>query len=204
MKQDNQEKEKSINEAIKLLKARGYDVRKGVQETDESVLKSFNEFWDKYGKKVDKDRAFKRWKRMTQGERKKAIAFIPIYHAKETNIQFRKYPLTYLNARLWEDGNDFISSPPSPPQAVAPRPQQVVATESSISQQIEVLKKVSTVSRDDMRREMEIGRFKDMITGYEHNPNSLCAKPLIEAYKCGILKNLGIEWQPKDITNRIP
>lgn len=204
MKQDNQEKEKSINEAIKLLKARGYDVRKGVQETDESVLKSFNEFWDKYGKKVDKNRAFKRWKRMTQEERKKAIAFIPTYHAKETNIQFRKYPLTYLNARLWEDGNDFISSPPSPPQTVAPQPQQVVAAESSISQQIAELKRLASAPQVDMKKEMEVGRFKDMISIYERNPNSLCAKPLIEAYKNGTLKELGIEWQPKDTTSRIP
>lgn len=204
MKQNNQEKEKSINEAIKLLKTRGYDVRKGVQETDESVLKSFNEFWDKYGKKVDKDRAFKRWKRMTQGERKKAIAFIPIYHAKETNIQFRKYPLTYLNARLWEDGNDFISSLPSPQPTVAPQPQQLVAADSSISQQIEELKRLASAPQVDMKKEMEVGRFKDMISIYERNPNSLCAKPLIEAYKNGTLKELGIEWQPKDTTSRIP
>lgn len=204
MKQDKEEKEKSINEAIKLLKARGYDVRKGVRETDESVLKSFGEFWDKYGKKVDKDRAFKRWKRMTQDERKKAIAFIPIYHAKETNIQFRKYPLTYLNARLWEDGNDFISSPSSPQPTVVPQPLQLVAADSSISKQIEELKKLASAPQVDMKKEMEVGRFRDMISIYERNPNSLCAKPLIEAYNNGTLKELGIEWQPKDTTSRIP
>lgn len=200
-----QEKEQSIREAIKLLKARGYNVQKGAQDADGTVLKSFNEFWDKYGKKVDKEKAFKRWKRMTHEERKKATDFIPIYFAKEKNIQYRKYPLTYLNARLWEDGNDYITSPSPTVVPSSPPQPQLVANENSISHQIEELKKrQASSSQFDMKREMEIGRFRDMIGIYERNPQSLCAKPLLEAYKNGVLKELGIEWQPKDTTKRIP
>lgn len=195
------DKMQAIKDAIKLLKANGYDIIKPIHTTDEKVLESFNEFWDKYGKKVDKDRTFKRWKRMAQDERKKAIDFIPTYLAKETDIQFRKYPLTYLNARLWEDGNDFITSPPQEKPTVAPQQKEIVAAETSISKQIEELKNTSPSAQMDMKTILERGRFESMVEIYERNPKSLCAKPLIEAYNNGTLKELGITWQPHNTTS---
>jgi hypothetical protein len=64
---------------------------------------SFEEFYDAYGKKVDKVDAKKRWARLTDQERELAMDDIPKYRATITNPQFQKSPATYLNKQSWTD-----------------------------------------------------------------------------------------------------
>lgn len=181
---------KAINAAVKLLMDNGYIVTPPDSDLDEKIQKSFDEFWNLYGKKVDKERAFKHWKRMRQDDRAKAITFIPTYLATIKDKQYQKYPLTYLNARLWEEGNDFLTQTQEPTQ---PKQQEI---SSSISKQIEELRQMNPSERINLKKEMETSRYRDMIDIYERNNNSLCAKPLLDAYKNGTLRKLGITWRP--------
>lgn len=187
----------AIMRAIKLLQDIGYEVIPPEPNKESIIKDTFNDFWEKYGKKVDKERTFKHWKRMNKSERDKAVAFIPTYLASVKDKQYQKYPLTYLNARLWEDGNDYIASAQETQKA------QIQEQASTISMQIEQLKQKKLSEQIDLKREMEASRFRDMISIYEKNNRSLCAKPLIEAYKDGTLKELGITWHPKDTTSKI-
>lgn len=182
---------KSINAAVKLLRENGYIVTPPDQGLDEKIQKSFDEFWNLYDKKVDKERTFKHWRRMNKKERDKAISFIPTYLATIKDKQFQKYPLTYLNARLWEEGNDYLTLMQEP----EPSKQQDVQS-STISKQIEELRRQKPSEQINLKKEMEKSRYLDMINIYERNANTLCAKPLIEAYKNGTLSKLGITWRP--------
>lgn len=48
----------------------------------------------------------------------------------------------------------------------------------------------------EMQDFMERGRYQDMISIVEHNPQSSCLQPLLRAYEDGTLKRLGIDWKP--------
>lgn len=182
---------KAIRVAVKLLRDNGYIVTPPDQDLDEKTQKSFDEFWCLYDKKVDKERAYKHWKRMRQKDREEAISFIPTYLATIKDKQFQKYPLTYLNARLWEEGNDFLTQKQEP----SPQKQQDIPS-STISKQIEELRQMNQSEQINLKKELEASRYRDMIAIYERNNNTLCAKPLLEAYKNGVLHKLGITWNP--------
>lgn len=186
----NKQDKKAISTAVKLLRDNGYIVTPPDPDLGEKIQKSFDEFWNLYDKKVDKERAFKHWKRMRQKDRDKAIAFIPTYLATIKDKQYQKYPQTYLNARLWEEGNDFIT------QKQEPAPKQQDIPSSTISKQIEELRQMNPSEQINLKEEMEKSRYRDMIDIYERNNNSLCAKPLLDAYKNGTLSKLGITWRP--------
>lgn len=186
----NKQDKKAISTAVKLLRDNGYIVTPPDPDLGEKIQKSFDEFWNLYDKKVDKERAFKHWKRMRQKDRDKAIAFIPTYLATIKDKQYQKYPQTYLNARLWEEGNDFIT------QKQEPAPKQQDIPSSTISKQIEELRQMNPSEQINLKEEMETSRYRDMIDIYERNNNSLCAKPLLDAYKNGTLSKLGITWRP--------
>lgn len=180
---------KAISTAVKLLRDNGYIVTPPESDLDEKIQKSFDEFWNLYGKKVDKERAFKHWKRMKQKDRDKAISFIPTYFVTIKDKQYQKYPLTYLNARLWEEGNDFLIQRQEPTQPKQQEP-------STISKQIEELRQMNPSKQINLKKEFETSRYRDMIDIYERNNNSLCAKPLLDAYENGTLSKLGITWRP--------
>lgn len=182
---------KAISAAVRLLRDNGYIVTPPDSDLGKEIQKSFDEFWNLYDKKVDKERAFKHWKRMNKKDRDKAIAFIPAYLATIKDKQYQKYPLTYLNARLWEEGNDYLTQKQEP----KPSKQQDVPS-STISKQIDELRRLNPSKQIDLKKEMEASRYRDMINIYERNNNSLCAKPLLYAYKNGTLSKLGITWRP--------
>ena len=71
---------------------------------------AFEEFWEAYGKKVDTKKCRARWKALTPAQRTAALAAVPAFVAGWPDIQFRKYPLTWLNGECWHDD-------PPPPRA---------------------------------------------------------------------------------------
>lgn len=69
---------------------------------------SFDDFWDTYGKKMDRPKCEKKWKKIKQAAREKIMEHLELYVRSTPDIQFRKNPLTYLNSESWE--NEIIIS----------------------------------------------------------------------------------------------
>lgn len=64
---------------------------------------SFNRFWDLYGKKVDMEKCFKKWGKLTEAEKEIIFSSLPTYVSNTPEKKFRKNPLTYLNGKCWND-----------------------------------------------------------------------------------------------------
>ena len=65
---------------------------------------SFDTFWELYDKKKgDKDKLVKKWGSLTDDDREKIIAHIPVYKIEQPDKQYRKNPETYLNNKSWND-----------------------------------------------------------------------------------------------------
>lgn len=69
----------------------------------DKMNKEFEEFWTLYDKKVGRDPCFKKWLRMTDEERAKAIDHAPRYAASTPDKQYRANPQTYLNQKRFLD-----------------------------------------------------------------------------------------------------
>lgn len=66
---------------------------------------TFDNFYNQYGNKVGKKRASKRWEKMSDADRVKALLFIPKYLNQlkaQSGVQMM-YPESYLNAERWND-----------------------------------------------------------------------------------------------------
>lgn len=80
--------------------------RNEVETEDESetvvcVWPSFDDFWDKYDKKVDRPKAEKKWNTIKQVEREKIMLSLDAYILSTPDKQYRKNPVTYLNNQSW-------------------------------------------------------------------------------------------------------
>lgn len=65
---------------------------------------SFSEWWDLYDKKIgDKSKLEKKWIKLSDDERKKAIDHTTIYKVSQPDKQYRKNPETYLNNKSFND-----------------------------------------------------------------------------------------------------
>lgn len=88
-------------------------------ETDNVIpLKTgptFDEFWDKYDKKVDKMKSERKWARLSTAIQNKIMLHLDVYIPLTPDPQFRKSPLTYLTSHSWED------EVPKPKTAEPPR-----------------------------------------------------------------------------------
>lgn len=79
----------------------------------------FTEFWDAYGLKRDRMSADRVWRRMSQKDRRAALAGISAYRETcRTSGIAMAYPAKYLSHRRWEDVADAaVQEPASPPKA---------------------------------------------------------------------------------------
>lgn len=69
---------------------------------------TFEDFWNKYAKKIDRPKCESRFKKISQADREKIMRHLIAYIPATTDLQFRKDPATYLNNRSWE--NDVIQA----------------------------------------------------------------------------------------------
>jgi hypothetical protein len=72
----------------------------------ETLLKhsyDFEKFWDAYGKKVDRVKCEKAWNKLTKDEIEKIIKSVDQYVQANSDLQYRKNPLTYLNGKCFND-----------------------------------------------------------------------------------------------------
>lgn len=63
----------------------------------------FLKFWDMYEKKKDRLKCEKKFSKLTKAQKEKIFQTLPAYVASTPDPQYRKNPLTYLNAQSWED-----------------------------------------------------------------------------------------------------
>lgn len=66
-------------------------------------LYPFDVFWDSYQKKIDKDKCFKKWSKLSQDEKNKAMVSVGDYVRSTPDQIYRKNPLTWLNGKCWND-----------------------------------------------------------------------------------------------------
>lgn len=87
-------------------------------EAEEVEPYPFEEFWNTFNFKRNKQTAEKAWKKLNNKDRAAAMAAIPNYHAylehkRATGFnQNNLYPATYLNGRRWEDDYSITDTTP--------------------------------------------------------------------------------------------
>lgn len=71
---------------------------------EKSTVLTFDEFWDLYDKKVGKKaKLIKKYAALSEADREKIKAHIPLYKEAQPDKQFRKDPQTYINNESWND-----------------------------------------------------------------------------------------------------
>lgn len=76
------------------------------EETLETIIDYefyFNLFWNAYGKKTDRNKCFKQWKKINFELYDLIIDKAQEYSFATPDIKYRKNPLTWLNGKCWED-----------------------------------------------------------------------------------------------------
>ena len=76
-----------------------------------TVWPSFEDFWQKYNKKIDRPKCEKKWKKIKQRAREEIMQHSDEYIPSTPDEKFRKNPQTYLNNESWKDQ---IIKPPDP------------------------------------------------------------------------------------------
>lgn len=64
---------------------------------------SFDQFWEMYGKKTDRKKCEIKYKKLSLDQIEKIKVSLPHYIKSQTNIQYRKNPLSWLNGECWND-----------------------------------------------------------------------------------------------------
>ena len=64
---------------------------------------AFDEWWDKYDKKINKDKAISKWNILTIEEKQLALKIVESYVDSTPDKTFRKDPTTYLNNKSFND-----------------------------------------------------------------------------------------------------
>ena len=79
----------------------------------------FEEFWDKYPRKVAKKAAQKAWDKLKNDEKIAASVNIDkhcaYWKAKDTDREYIPHPATWLNQGRWDDEIEIIESKPKRP-----------------------------------------------------------------------------------------
>ena len=63
----------------------------------------FDEFWNTYDKKNDREACEKKFAKLTEKEKELIWGHVPKYVASTPEKQYRKNPATYLNNKCWND-----------------------------------------------------------------------------------------------------
>lgn len=75
-----------------------------VNKTKLNIIDSeFDEWWDKYDKKVSKDKAIAKWNILTNEEKQLALKIVDDYVYSTPDKKYRKDPTTYLNNKSFND-----------------------------------------------------------------------------------------------------
>jgi hypothetical protein len=81
------------------------------EEQEEYKSDEFEIFWNLYGKKVDRVKCEKAWKKLKKQEIEKILESVDKYVQANPDLQYRKNPLTYLNGKCFNDEIQNLKSP---------------------------------------------------------------------------------------------
>lgn len=73
------------------------------------IWPTFDDFWEAYDKKVDREKSEKKWGKLRQYEKEEIMRYLPAYVRANPDKQFRRNPTTFLNNRTWE--NEITAKP---------------------------------------------------------------------------------------------
>ena len=73
------------------------------ESEDIEMSPTFEEFWDAYDKKRDRQVSERLWAALKQADKEAIMAYIPLYKEAQPTKQYRKDPTTFLRHRSWED-----------------------------------------------------------------------------------------------------
>lgn len=79
---------------------------------NKDIISDFENFWNEYGKKIDRVKCEKVWFKLSAEEREKIRETTGQYILANPDIQYRKNPLTYLNGKCFND--EIIITIPKP------------------------------------------------------------------------------------------
>lgn len=96
------------------------DKEKEMIESEKIAYPSFEDFWNLYDKKVDREACERKWLKIPQRDREIMMNHIPGYKREQPDKQYRKNPETYLNNRSWQ--NEIIKTEPHgrPKETIGP------------------------------------------------------------------------------------
>lgn len=76
---------------------------KGEETVKVEVWPTFEDFWEAYGKKVDRSKCEVKWNRLKHADKLKIMEHLPDYVEATPELEYRRNPATYLNNRSWEN-----------------------------------------------------------------------------------------------------
>jgi hypothetical protein len=97
-----------VEEEIVEEKEKKEDVKEKSQNEEVNLWPSFDDFWNLYDKKVDRQSCEIKWMRLKQKDKEAIMGHLPHYIFSTPDKQFRKDPETYLNRKSWE--NEIIQN----------------------------------------------------------------------------------------------
>jgi predicted phage replisome organizer len=74
-----------------------------IKNIDNNNISEFENFWNVYNKKIDKDKCIKAFYKLNKEEIENIIEKAKLYAQSTPDIKFRKNPLTWLNGKCWND-----------------------------------------------------------------------------------------------------
>lgn len=96
-------KQKVANVADSVSKNKSDSDSKSDNNSESKVISRFAEFWDLYGKKVDRPKCEKKFSKLTSTEIVLLFTNLPLYIKSKPEKQYRKDPIRWLNGKCWND-----------------------------------------------------------------------------------------------------
>ena len=72
-------------------------------------MEMFNDFWDRYDKKINRDDCLKKWKKLSIVDMQEALRMVDAYVRSTPDKQYRKNPSTWIYQKGWR--NEVIKKP---------------------------------------------------------------------------------------------
>jgi hypothetical protein len=87
-----------------------------------NIYPTFDDFWNLYDNKHDKQDCLTKWNKLTQKEKEDIIQYLPTYINSTPDKQYRKHPKTFLKNKSWQ--NEIITIKQSTSNAISEIGQQ--------------------------------------------------------------------------------
>ena len=98
-------KPEGTSEGKRLKNIRNKELKNKRNNTNAQNMDGFDDFWDAFGKKVDRAKAEKAWEKIEwlDGLLEKIIKSAKAYSDSITDSKYQKHPATWLNGQCWND-----------------------------------------------------------------------------------------------------